>query len=106
MAAYVLWLVGIWIRRQGKGAFSGLPGLGVRVLLSALPAAAVAWWCTEQCMQTLALPHFLKACAALAAGGSAFLAVFAALAWRLAPEVLKLVWKRSSAAPRPTGHGA
>lgn len=43
VSAYVLWLVAIWARRQGTGAFAGLLSLSGRALLCSLPAGAASW---------------------------------------------------------------
>lgn len=101
VSAYVLWLMLIWRRRRGGGAFVGLGGLALRVLLCSLPAgAAAAWaqslpwggWCADRL--GLPLPPLVEALLLLAVSGGLFCLLFAALSRRLAPEVLAPVLRR------------
>ena len=94
VSLYVLWLVGIWIRRHGYGAFTGLTRLGLRVTLCSLPATAAGWWVSEVCMRTFALSPILKACVVLLLGGCTFAALFLPIAWQCAPETLEPVLQR------------
>ena len=101
VSAYVLWLMLIWRRRRGGGAFAGLGGLALRVLLCSLPAgAAAAWtqslpwggWCAARLGHPL--PPLVEALLLLAVSGGLFCLLFAALSRRLAPEVLAPVLRR------------
>lgn len=94
VSLYVLWLAGIWVRRRGGGAFAGLAGLALRVFFCCLPATAAAWWVSEVCMRVLPLSPILRACAVLALGGIAFMALFLPIAWQSAPETLEPVLQR------------
>ena len=95
VAAYVLWLIVIWIRRHGAAVFAGLPTLLVRVLVCTLPAAALAAFCQSLVLpRAAALPPFLAACLAAAAGGLAFAACFLPLACLLAPSLLAPLLRR------------
>ncbi len=90
----MLWLVGIWIRRHGSGAFTGLTGLAARVIFCSLPATAAGWWVSEVCMRSFTLSPILKACVVLMLGSCAFAALFLPLAWQTAPEALEPVLQR------------
>ena len=94
VSLYVLWLVGIWIRRHGSGAFTGLTGLAARVIFCSLPATAAGWWVSEVCMRSFTLSPILKACVVLMLGSCAFAALFLPLAWQTAPEALEPVLQR------------
>ena len=95
VAAYVLWLIGIWIRRHGTAVFAGLPALLCRVLLCTLPAAGLAACCQSLVLpRVAALPPFVAACLAAAAGGLAFAALFLPLVSWLAPALLAPVLRR------------
>ncbi len=99
VSLYVLWLVGLWIRRHGNGAFAGLCGLGLRALACSLPGAGAAWWLARYCLAHLPLPPIAAACAALAVSGLAFALLFLPLAWRFAPSVLEPVLRRLRRSP-------
>jgi len=99
VSAYVLWLVAIWARRQGTGAFAGLLSLSGRALLCSLPAGAASWTAQYgldglRASGTLALPAVAHACLACAASGLAFAVIFLPLSYRLAPGILEPVWRR------------
>ena len=99
VSAYVLWLVAIWARRQGTGAFAGLLSLSGRALLCSLPAGAASWAAqygldSLRASGVLALPAVAQACLACAASGLAFAVVFLPLSCRLAPGILEPVWRR------------
>ena len=99
VSAYVLWLVAIWARRQGTGAFAGLLSLSGRALLCSLPAGAASWAAQYgldglRASGTLALPAVAHACLACAASGLAFAVIFLPLSYRLAPGILEPVWRR------------
>ena len=99
VSAYVLWLVAIWARRQGTGAFAGLLSLSGRVLLCSLPAGAASWVAQYgldglRASGTLTLPAVAHACLACAASGLAFAVIFLPLSYRLAPGILEPVWRR------------
>ena len=85
VSCYVLWLVGIWWRRHGGGAFVGLPMLVGKTLACCLPAGAIAWYVGQCIMKVGPLPPLLTACAALAASGLAFALCFLPLAWFAVP---------------------
>lgn len=88
---YVLWLMGIWWRRHGGGAFCGLTTLLARTLCCCMPAGALAWYAAQMIMQTapqLALGPLLTACVALSASGLVFALSFLPLAWFVVP-----VWR-------------
>ena len=94
VSLYVLLLMGIWTRRKGRNAFSGLLGLTLRMLACSLPAAGAAWFCADAVQNRVPLHPFLAACAALAAGGLAFALVFLPLAWRAAPGAVENIRAR------------
>ncbi len=94
VSLYVLWLVGIWIRRHGGGAFAGLCGLGLRALACSLPGAGVAWRLSRYCLEHLPLPPIAAACASLAASGLVFALLFLPLVRRLAPSLLESALRR------------
>ena len=99
VSAYVLWLVAIWARRQGTGAFAGLLSLSGRALLCSLPAGAASWAAqygldSLRAAGTLALPAVAQACLTCAASGLAFAVIFLPLSYRLAPGILEPVWRR------------
>ena len=99
VSAYVLWLVAIWARRQGTGAFAGLLSLSGRALLCSLPAGAASWTAQYgldglRASGTLALPAVAQACLTCAASGLAFAVIFLPLSYRLAPGILEHVWRR------------
>ena len=85
VSGYVLWLVGIWWRRHGGGAFVGLTMLVGKTLACSLPAGALAWYAGEFVMEAALLPPLLTACAALAVSGLAFALCFLPLAWFAVP---------------------
>ena len=99
VSLYVLWLVGLWIRRHGDGAFAGLCGLGLRALACSLPGAGAAWWLAGYSLAHLPLPPIAAACAALAVSGLAFALLFLPLAWWLAPSILEPVLRRLRRSP-------
>ena len=99
VSAYVLWLVAIWARRQGTGAFAGLLSLSGRALLCSLPAGAASWAAQYgldglRASGTLTLPAVAQACLTCAASGLAFAVIFLPLSYRLAPGILEPVWRR------------
>lgn len=104
---YVLWLVGIWWRRHGGGAFDGLAPLLARTLGCCVPAGIIAWYAGQMAMQAapqLALGPLLTACVALCASGLFFALCFLPLAWFAVPvwrELLQRVLARlQRTAPR------
>lgn len=94
VSLYVLWLTGIWVRRQGGRAFAGLCDLGVRAFFCALPGAALCWWLSAYCLRTLALPPVWAACVTLALSGCVFALLFLPLSAIFAPSILENVWQR------------
>ena len=101
VSAYVLWLMGIWRRRMGGGAFAGLGGQALRVLICSLVAALPACWAqTLPWAEWLALwtgsrpAPIIHALGLLAVSGSLFALTFALLSLRLAPDVLAPLWQR------------
>ena len=98
---YVLWLMVIWARRRGCGAYAGLAVLSLRVLACSLPAAAASLAAQQWlCPRLTALPLWpaaapvLDACLTLAVGGTCFALCFLPLSAWLAPGVLAPLWRR------------
>lgn len=101
VSAYVVWLMGIWRRRMGGGAFAGLGGQALRVLLCSVLAALPAWWAQSLpwadwlTALTGSRPGpILHALCVLAASGSLFALTFGLLSLRLAPDVLAPLLRR------------
>lgn len=95
VAAYVLWLAVIWIRRYGTAVFAGLPSLFLRALICALPAAGLAAICQSLAARFAeGLPPLAAACAAAAASGLAFAALFLPLARAFAPSIVAPLSRR------------
>ncbi|MDR3320165.1 MAG: oligosaccharide flippase family protein [Desulfovibrio sp.] len=88
VSLYVLWLAVLWQRRNGAGVLAGIYSLGLRGVACSLPGVALAYSAAEYCMTKSGLSPFAAACAALAAGGTAFLFVFALLSRVFAPTIL------------------
>lgn len=93
VALYVLALVWLWLRRQGREAFTGLGRTllwtGGLSCLAALPAAYVGAWC-----MTLPILPVLAAVVALGAAGLTFAAVYLPLLYWRAPDMLEPLLKR------------
>lgn len=94
LSAYVLWLAVIWVRRHGRGAFTGLGRLSLRITACSLPAAIAAWLL---CARTDS-ESFLSHCLALCTGMAGFLLLFVPLSFLVVPELLKRIWSRFMAA--------
>ena len=94
VSAYVLWLMYIWRRRHGGGAFAGLGRLAIRASLCSLPGALAAWLAGDFFLHGLPWPPFAAACAGLAASGLAFAICFIPCAYLLMPEMLATILKR------------
>ncbi|MDO5484541.1 MAG: murein biosynthesis integral membrane protein MurJ [Desulfovibrionaceae bacterium] len=94
VSVYVIWLMALWSRRHGAGAFAGLGALTLRGLCCSLPGTAAAWWVGQYCLNALPWPPFPAACAALTCSGLAFALLFVPLAWRHMPFVLEGILAR------------
>ena len=97
VSLYVLWLMALWTRRQGSGAFTGLGGLALRALTCSLPGAAAAWWLSAYTLgqaADLGLHPLWAALLALGLGGCAFMLLFLPLCLWLAPAIMEPVLRR------------
>ena len=94
VSAYVFWLMTIWARRHGNGAFAGLWNTGLRTLACSLPGALLAWLFCGWCMRQAPFSPLVTACAALACSALAFAVTFLPLACRLAPDIADMLRKR------------
>lgn len=95
VSAYVVWLMGIWRRRMGGGAFAGLGGQALRVLICSVFAALPAGWSQSlpwagwlTALTGIRPGEPIEALCLLAVSGSLFAVTFALLSLRLAPDVL------------------
>ncbi|MDR2574257.1 MAG: murein biosynthesis integral membrane protein MurJ [Desulfovibrio sp.] len=94
VSLYTMWLAGIWLRRHGRSAFTGLARLGLRALACSLPGAALAYYVSGGCLEVLPFPPIAAACAALAVGGLAFALLFVPLSRIFAPTILEPLFHR------------
>lgn len=95
LCAYVVWLMLIWKRRHGCGAFQGLGKLSCKAAYCSLPPALVAWLTCELAMRDFfavspLFTHFIK----LAINVTLFLALALPVAKLAAPELLERLWQK------------
>lgn len=89
VAIYVAWLLFIWIRRYGTGAFHGLPRLCLTAFICSLPAAVAAWYVSDRLLAHIFLVNFFWSyCLRLLVAGIAFLVIFLVMAALLWPRQL------------------
>ncbi len=95
VVAYVLIIMYIWQKRQGKEAFATLgKSLSMALGLSCL-CGGLAWWSSTAIMQQLAhWPSVWPYLTALGGSGMVFGISYAALAYKLCPELLAPIIKR------------
>jgi putative peptidoglycan lipid II flippase len=105
ISLYVLWLVGLWIKRYGAEVFSGLPAFCARTAACALPGAALSGWISEYCLRALPYHPLVAACIALAVGGCVFALTFLPLAHIFAPSVTQTVLRYFLKKDKPADHG-
>lgn len=90
VAAYVIWLMIIWAKRHGGGAFRGLGDVCGRALLCSLPAGLAAWAALRYLSHLeFDFSPFITACICFFFGCAAFGIVFIPLAWLMAPEIFR-----------------
>lgn len=94
IAAYVAWLMLIWIRRHGGGAFAGLGKLSLKALACSLPAACAMWLVREKLFANIIIiNNFFTYCLELMVGGAAFITVILPFFWLLWPEMPRKIAK-------------
>ncbi len=91
ISLYVIWLMLIWLRRQGGAAFKGLGLVCIKSLACSLPAAAMSWLTDNALAHAYAtMPPFVSACINLVACGVVFGICFLLLAAIIAPDYITL----------------
>lgn len=76
LGAYLCWLMGIWLRRYGTGAFRGLLKSAIFSFLLSLPGGLCAWYICDQLLINLhGINFFLLALCRLGAATSVFIII-------------------------------
>lgn len=90
ISAYVLWLVLIWAKRHGRGAFHGLCKNAVKSLACSVPAAIASWFALEKILADFyffSLP--VSFCIKIIFSGIVFTFCYIVLAYMIAPHYIK-----------------
>lgn len=84
---YVIWLVLIWIKRNGSGAFTGFWKLALQSVFCSAPAAIGAWFCMRYISTIVPPMSFISACITLMCGSMLFAFLYLPCARFFMPEI-------------------
>lgn len=84
---YVAWLVIIWIKRNGAGAFTGFWKLARQSICCSAPAAICSWFCMRHVAEIIPLKPFISACITLVCGSLLFAFLYLPCAKLIMPDI-------------------